>query len=381
MRQHLGRLLGMATLALSVAVHAVSGPCGAARAGDSPGSGFHLIEAKKIWSFAPHNAFTDLIRFQDRWYCTFREASSHTSNDGKLRIISSSDGQSWNSSALIQTTLGDLRDPKFSITPAGQLMLSGGVRYNQPVGGHSFQPMTWLSDNGSSWDSGHSIGEPDMWIFAPTWRNGTAYGLGYEVTNTYPPHVYSTADGLQWNTHVPDVLPATGGPTEASIAFGADGAAHMLVRRDYATALLGKALAPYTDWTWQDLGVRAESPKLIELPDERLVAAVRMLNPMRASLALVDPVAGTLTETLELPYGRGDDDAYPGMVLKDGQLWVSYYSNQQGKCDIYLAIVSISPEPGTIVMFITGAMALLALLWKRTRRQGREASRAREGLR
>jgi len=36
--------------------------------------GAELVEVRKIWDQAPHNAFTDLRRFQDRWFCVFREA-------------------------------------------------------------------------------------------------------------------------------------------------------------------------------------------------------------------------------------------------------------------------------------------------------------------
>ena len=32
-----------------------------------------LLEVQKIWDRAPHNAFTGLTRFNDRWYLTFRE--------------------------------------------------------------------------------------------------------------------------------------------------------------------------------------------------------------------------------------------------------------------------------------------------------------------
>jgi len=36
-----------------------------------------VVEVKKIWDKAPHNAFTDLTRFKDQWYLAFREAASH----------------------------------------------------------------------------------------------------------------------------------------------------------------------------------------------------------------------------------------------------------------------------------------------------------------
>jgi hypothetical protein len=32
-----------------------------------------LLESKRIWDAAPHSAFTDLARWNDAWWCTFRE--------------------------------------------------------------------------------------------------------------------------------------------------------------------------------------------------------------------------------------------------------------------------------------------------------------------
>lgn len=69
---------------------------GSIRAEESP----KLLSAKKIWDQAPHNAFTDLIRFQDRWFCVFREGQAHVSPDGALRVITSTDGEKWESAAL-----------------------------------------------------------------------------------------------------------------------------------------------------------------------------------------------------------------------------------------------------------------------------------------
>jgi len=52
-----------------------------------------LVEVRKIWDRAPHNAFTDLIRFQGRWVCVFREGAGHRSHDGRVRVIASADGR------------------------------------------------------------------------------------------------------------------------------------------------------------------------------------------------------------------------------------------------------------------------------------------------
>src|SRR4051812_20800847 len=56
-----------------------------------------LGDVRMIWDAAPHNAFTDLTRFKNRWFCTFREASAHVSKDGAVRVLVSDDAHEWKS--------------------------------------------------------------------------------------------------------------------------------------------------------------------------------------------------------------------------------------------------------------------------------------------
>ena len=98
-------------LMVTVAAFAVAGSR-SARAVAEP----EIVSVRKIWDYAPHNAFTDLIRFQSRWWCTFREANAHT-GVGKVRLIVSDDGEAWSSAALLAEAGIDLRDPKLSIMP------------------------------------------------------------------------------------------------------------------------------------------------------------------------------------------------------------------------------------------------------------------------
>ena len=61
-----------------------------------------LVSVENIWDRGPHNAFTDLVRFRDMWYCTFREGEKHAGGaDGKIRVIRSGDGAQWESAGLI----------------------------------------------------------------------------------------------------------------------------------------------------------------------------------------------------------------------------------------------------------------------------------------
>src|SRR6266536_689863 len=60
-----------------------------------------LLEVRRIWDRAPHNAFTDLVRFKGRWFCVFREGAAHVSPDGALRVITSKNSRDWTSAALL----------------------------------------------------------------------------------------------------------------------------------------------------------------------------------------------------------------------------------------------------------------------------------------
>jgi hypothetical protein len=108
-------------------------------------------------------------------------------------------------------------------------------------------------------------------------------------------------------------------------------------------AHLGIARPPYARWQWKDLGAKIGGPNMLQLPDGRFVAAVRLYDKrVRTALCWLDPAAGKLTEFLTLP--SGGDTSYAGLVLHEGLLWVSYYSSHEGRTSIYLAKVQI-PAP------------------------------------
>ena len=94
-----------------------------------------LIDVTRIWNEAPHNAFTDLLRWQGQWYCVFREGQAHVSPDGALRIIASPDGREWAPAARMTHPTADLRDAKITVTPDNRLMLSGAAALHQPAAG------------------------------------------------------------------------------------------------------------------------------------------------------------------------------------------------------------------------------------------------------
>jgi hypothetical protein len=308
----------------------------------SRGAAATLVELARIWDAAPHNAFTDLARFQGRWYCVFREGQAHVSPDGALRVIVSEDGRAWSSAVRLTSADADLRDPKITVTPEGSLMLTGAAARHPPAAA-KHQTLAWFSRDGRTWSEPVNLGEADFWLWRVTWHRQRAYGVGYHTAGENFVRLYASLDGRRFEALVPRLFDA-GRPNEHALVFLPDDTCLCLLRRDGQpeSAQLGSARPPYTHWTWKDLAVRVGGPNGIRLPDGRVVAAARRYDGgVRTSLMWLDADPGRLVEFLRLP--SDGDTGYPGLVWHEGLLWVSYYSSHEGKASIYLAKVRLEP--------------------------------------
>lgn len=309
--------------------------------------GARPVEVRRVWDQAPHNAFTDLVRFRGQWYLTFREASVHAvprvgTPGGKIRVLRSADGDAWVSAALLDHGADqDLRDPKLTITPDGRLMLNAAVA--PEAAPNDRQSLVWFSADGRTWTGPEPIADPNVWLWRVAWHGDQVYGFGYGRVVPQFIRLYRSSDGRAYHPHVDNLLSGDSFPNETALLFLKDGTAYALVRRDKGTAtgLLGTSLPPYTKWTFKDLGTRIGGPAFLQIPDGRFVAAVRLYDgKVRTALCWLDPAAGTLAEFYALP--SGGDTSYAGMAWHRGRLWVSYYSSHEGKASIYLAKVNVN---------------------------------------
>jgi hypothetical protein len=142
---------------------------------------FEVVSVEKIWDQGKHNAFTDLTRWNDRWYCAFREGDAHVGGDGKLRVLTSADGKAWESAALLAEDGIDLRDPKLSVTPDGRLMVvaGGSVYKGRTLLGR--QPRVAFSTDGKEWTPTRRVLTEGEWLWRVTWHGGKAYGVSYNA--------------------------------------------------------------------------------------------------------------------------------------------------------------------------------------------------------
>lgn len=311
-----------------------------------------FISANKIWDKAPHSAFTDLIRFQEGWYCIFRESDQHAGGkDGTISLIKSSDGEVWHNALVFEETGIDLRDPKLSITPDGKLMiLMGGSEY-APTGEFiTRQSRVAFSSDGEHWSSLTKILEPHEWLWRVTWHEGKAYGVSYR-SSSIPENgdwivtLFVSEDGI--NYQILTQWDIQGHPSEATLRFLETGEMVALLRRG-KNAWIGCSNSPFKDWNWTEASCHLGGPNFLILPDQTMWATGRMFGKNRADeiierTVLVEMTLQDLKFEMVLPSG-GDDTSYPGMVYHNGELWISYYSShEENKSSIYLAKIKISP--------------------------------------
>jgi hypothetical protein len=315
-----------------------------------------ILRTDRVWNSAPYNSFTDLTWYKDRFVLAFREGIVHgvpntSQAGGNLRILQSTDGQSWTSAALIQAGFNeDLRDAKLSVMPDGRLMLTGAAAYKTATGDR--QSKAWFSSNVTNWSAAANIGDYNYWLWGTDWHDGKVYSVGYGPTNTPTAErdqritrLYRSTDGTNFTSFVAPLTASSGltGGGETALLFRTSGTAVALSRRDTGNfeSLIGTSSGDFSQWTWHIVPERTGGPELLELPDGRIVAASRRFVGSQTTTALfwLDPDAGSLTHFLTLP--SGGDTSYAGMVWRNDLLWVSYYSSHEGQASIYVSQVDI----------------------------------------
>jgi hypothetical protein len=314
-----------------------------------------LVSVQKIWDRGEHNAFTDLIRFRDQWFCIFREGKGHAEGEGKLRVLTSPDGARWESAALIELPGRDLRDAKLSIAPGNRLMLVCGAADPVNRGPHSdFYSFVGFSNDGRAWGKLERIAGFDnrTWLWRVVWHQGTAYGAAYSWAQDSPQGtlrmwavIARSRDGVHYkkiSKDFPDL-------NEAALSFDEQGTLTAVFRSidREQKATIAQTHAPFTEWTTKALIVdgwdnKFGGPAVLRLSDGRVIAGGRLYREkeQRTGVGLLDLNTGKMADLITLP--SNGDSSYPGLVWHDGNLWVSYYSSHEGKTSIYLAKIEVA---------------------------------------
>jgi hypothetical protein len=247
-------------LALLGSTRAPSPRCGSAKSGTPP----------------RNNAFTDLARFHDEWYCVFREADKHVGGDGKIRVLASRDGDTWSSAALIAEEGIDLRDPKICIsrmTGSCSRWAAASIAAPRPL--HGRQPRVAFSQDGRDWSAPQRVLRRRRLALARD--RGTAAKPSVSHINKRPEGtpddtgewtltLYRSKDGVSWEMVAPLAVPDR--PNETTLRFKPDAECIALVRRETGDkqGWLGQSLPPYREWKWQPIGRAIGGPNFLAPP-------------------------------------------------------------------------------------------------------------------
>ena len=311
-----------------------------------------------IWDH-DYSAFPSIIQFQGSYYVSFREAESHIFNrDGKAagqtRILRSSDGEHWESVALLGKEGFDLRDPKLSVTADGRLMvIQGGSVYVDRKLTDRIPHVSFSKDGRHFTDPEPVVIKDDPapgmhWLWRITWVGATGYTVSYGEPGGEGLTLFKTTDGLHFETVT--TLTLDGFPNETTLRMLPDGRMGMLIRREKEDKMAwwGVSQPPFTQWDLKPLSFQIGGPDFITLDDGTIVAGGRAYVFGEHKTYLWKGTAdGTFSAEMILP--SGGDNSYPGFLRVGDELWVVYYSSHEltwedgrPRAGIYLARVPVS---------------------------------------
>lgn len=311
-----------------------------------------------------HNSNTDMILWKGEFLLIHASSPFHLGTaESKLVIRKSSDAKNWNKVVELDFESGDdIRDPKFAIIN-GKLFLYAMA--NSGTIAKPYKTMYCTSSDGITWSEWADLkGDAEQgWLF---WRPKTPDGQIFYVPAYWWEHgksrLFKSVDGITWET-ISDIHEGETND-ETAIEFYPDGTLICTARLEGITdinligdssgsTLISVAEAPYTEWkkTKSKL-TRLDGPYLFE-HDGEVYAAGRyepdvrglfaemgsFMVRKRTSLFLVEETG--LTYLSDLP--SNGDTSYTGVVMKDGDVYISYYTNDINK-DLTWLLGVISPS-------------------------------------
>ncbi|MCA9047825.1 MAG: hypothetical protein KDA89_03805 [Planctomycetaceae bacterium] len=324
-----------------------------------------VTNIRRVFHNGEHNAFTDLVRFDGRYYLTFRSCpDGHMVHPtASVIIMVSDDLQKWEPVHRFSVRHRDTRDPHFLVF-RDRLFVYTGTWYS----GESTLPRNeydlnkhlgyaaW-TDDGTAWHSpvmlegtfGHYI-----WRAAAFGDKAYLCGRRKHEFDVRPrgegPDVESVMlesdDGLIWRKRA--LFQETQGD-ETAFLFSPNGDVLAVGRRGGSPAQILRSQPPYTDWDRRDLDRYIGGPLLTRWGSRTIVGGRRNLEGKGPVTSMCWLVGDSLHEFAQLP--SAGDNSYPGFLeLSNTRAVMSWYSshekndNRQGITAIYMADLEIRSE-------------------------------------
>ena len=319
---------------------------------------------RRVFHNGEHNAFTDLCRFRDQLYLTFRSCpDGHMVHPTASVIIlrSKDEGTTWEQVHRFSVKDRDTRDPHFLIF-RDRLLVYTGTWWSGPG---TIEPKDYdmnkmvgyavWSDDGEQWNNpvmlegtfGHYIWRAaafgDKAFLCGRRKPGfdiTAKGEGAKIQSL----MFESDDGLVWKKRA--YFAETAGD-ETAFLFEKDGTVLAVGRHGGGkNARLFRSKPPYNDWERTDLDRPIGGPLVVKWGEHVIVGGRKTTPEKGPTTSLCWLVGDALREFAELP--SAGDNSYPGFVaLSPTRALVSYYSSHEKNSDgktitaIYMAELNL----------------------------------------
>ena len=304
-----------------------------------------VVSIRRVFHNGEHNAFTDLVRFEDRYYLAFRSCpDGHGVNPtSSIIILASDDLHQWSEAHRFSVAKRDVRDPHFLVFD-GKLFVYTGAWHC----GDSAPEKYWMNqhlgyaavtDDGKTWRSPIMLeGTYGHYVWRAAAHGGKAYLCGrrkhqFAETTTRAerdPLVESALlvsdDGLVFKTQ--GLFQEEYG-NETAFLFEDDGAILAVARGGgQRNAQVCRSKPPHQEWTRTELDRYIGGPLVVKWGGRYLVGGRDTTSgkPVTTLYWLTDN--DQLVQFAELP--SGGDNSYPGFLqLSPRRGVISYYSSHE----------------------------------------------------
>lgn len=320
-----------------------------------------VTNIRRVFHNGEHNAFTDLVRFRDRFYLTFRSCPDghQVFPTASVIVLESEDARTWKQVHRFSVPRRDTRDPHFLVFQDKLFIYTGtwycgdGAPANPDINQHLGYAV-WSRD-GRAWSAPTMLeGTYGHYIWRAAAHGDTAYLCGRRKREfgdaaksdrrTVESAMLESDDGLIWRKRA--LFQETLG-NETAFIFEPDGAVLAVARMESDKSLLCRAKPPYAEWERKELDRYIGGPLVSKWGERYLVGGRKMIGGKNPKMTLYWLHNDALHECAELP--SGGDNSYPGFVaLSPTRGLLSWYSSHEKDANgramtaIYLADMEVT---------------------------------------
>jgi hypothetical protein len=292
-----------------------------------------------LQSRTAHLAFTDIIKFNNVWYITFRFSDGHLpKNFANIIIYKSTDLKVWQMEQIFTQEGYDLRDPKFYIHNNNLYVQFHSTTIN-PYAAIRNDYISMYNASKSIWEKSVMLNKNEdlkSWFWRISSINNKLIVGGYYTVNRSL-SLFESNDGINYNKINNFDLPDQ--PGESTIRMK-DSTIYIFVRDNLKEAKLGIGnLKDITHWEFTTLPMsRIGGPNFVLYKDFLLLGCRLNAKTVLQKYDLNSKKLTPLGETQKVKY----DSGYPGMYIENNLLYFTYYtSSEDNEFQINLSIIDL----------------------------------------